>query len=118
MADRGDTDGVLFVGQLIDAVGAHAQRAQAAEPATQRVPCVRLALEQSERGSRLAVAGDQNVIAPLSELLCDRCRAHCRRGPPPARGPQMLPAGKNRIQACWSSRQRQSSAVPSVGEAA
>ncbi len=50
MADRGDTDGVLIVCQLIDdAVGAHAQRAQTAEPAAQRVPRVRLALEQSER---------------------------------------------------------------------
>ncbi len=50
MADRGDTDGVLVVCQLIDdAVGPHAQRAQAAEPSAQRVPCVRLALEQSER---------------------------------------------------------------------
>ena len=33
MADRGDTDGVLVVCQLIDdAVGAHTQRAQASEP--------------------------------------------------------------------------------------
>ncbi len=50
MAYRGDADGVLIVRQLIDdAVGANAQRAQAAEPATQPVPCLRLALEQSER---------------------------------------------------------------------
>jgi hypothetical protein len=49
MADRGDTDGVLIVCQLIDdAIGAHAQRAQTAEPTTQLVPCLRLALERSE----------------------------------------------------------------------
>jgi hypothetical protein len=50
MADRGDPDGLLIVCELInDAVGAHAQRAQAREPAAQRVPGVRLALEESER---------------------------------------------------------------------
>ena len=46
VVDRGDTDGVLVVCQLIDdAVGADAQRAQAAESTAQRVPRVRLALE-------------------------------------------------------------------------
>lgn len=50
MADRGDSDGLVVVCELVDdAIRAHAQRAEAVEPAAERVSRVRIALEKSQR---------------------------------------------------------------------
>jgi len=50
VADRGDADGLVVVGELVDdAVGADAQRSQAAQAAAERVPGERFALENTER---------------------------------------------------------------------
>lgn len=49
MADGGDADGLVIVGQLVDdPIAPHAHRAQAAQTAAQAVPAVGLALEHAE----------------------------------------------------------------------
>jgi hypothetical protein len=50
MADGGHADGLVIVCQLVDdAIGAHAQRAEAVQATAQGVSEVGVALEQSER---------------------------------------------------------------------
>ena len=50
MADRGDADSLLPIGQLIeDAVGADPQRVQAAQFASQCVPHPRFTLQKTQR---------------------------------------------------------------------
>ena len=50
MTDRGDADGLIVVCELIDdAVRAYTQRAQAVQPAAQRVSDVRVPFEKSKR---------------------------------------------------------------------
>lgn len=49
MADRGDADSLLTLGQLVeDSIGADPQGAQASQSASERVSGIRFALEQAE----------------------------------------------------------------------
>lgn len=74
MSDRDDADGLVVLGELVDdAVGACAQGAEPAEPASQRVSGVRLAL----RGTQ-AANNEASLVALHRQVYSEQRAAPAR----------------------------------------